>query len=113
MSTAPDAAWENLEFRVAAMSLILKCADMNSAGRPAPVAGMWTRAVYREFFRQADLENDMGLPLTPVFQRADVVISSAQVSSATALPAAFGHTVGHCFELPTASMHAPQGCYFL
>lgn len=71
--------WEDLEFRVAAMSLLLKCADMNSVGRPPAVAGMWARAVYREFFRQADLEHDMGLPLTPVFQRENVVISAAQV----------------------------------
>lgn len=78
---ATDSAWEDEEFRVAAMSLLVKCADMNSAGRPPAVAGMWARAIYREFFRQADLEKDMGLPPTPVFQRNSAIIWAAQVLS--------------------------------
>lgn len=74
-----DLAWETGEFRLAAMSLMLKCADMNSVSRPPAVAGMWARAIYMEFFRQADLEAELGLPPTPVFQRDSVVIPAAQV----------------------------------
>jgi hypothetical protein len=75
-----DHTWDDAEFRVAAMSIVLKCADMNSVGRPPAVAGMWARAIYKEFFRQADLEQDLGIPVTPVFQRDNVVICEAQVS---------------------------------
>jgi 3'5'-cyclic nucleotide phosphodiesterase len=74
-----DSAWEDAEFRIAAMSLLLKCADINSCGRPPAVAGMWARAIYNEFFRQAELEKSLGLPPTPVFQRENVLISDAQV----------------------------------
>lgn len=61
------------------MSLLIKCADFNSVGRPPAVAGMWARAIYGEFFRQADLETELGIPPTPVFQKDSVVISEAQV----------------------------------
>lgn len=76
--------WLDPDFRAAAMSLLIHAADINSAGRPPEVAGMWAHAIYKEFFRQGDLELEQGLTQTPFFQQDKVVIWKAQVCIARA-----------------------------
>eukprot|EP00892_Ulva_mutabilis_P001710 jgi/Ulvmu1/1153/UM107_0027.1 len=81
-STWREERWLESEFRTAAMSLLIHAADINSAGRPPEVAGMWANAIYKEFFRQGDLEVRQQLAQTPFFQRDKVVVWRAQIAFA-------------------------------
>lgn len=72
----PDA-----EGRLLAMKTIMHTADISNVCRPPVMAGMWTRAVYEEFFRQGDAEKEMGLEVTPLCDRETVAIAESQVQS--------------------------------
>jgi 3'5'-cyclic nucleotide phosphodiesterase len=50
-----------------------------SVRRPPWLAGMWTRAVYDEFFKQGDSEKEMGLDVSPLCDRDTVAIAESQV----------------------------------
>jgi hypothetical protein len=54
-------------------------ADISNAGRPPWLAGMWTRAVYDEFFKQGDAEREMGLDISPLCDKHEVAIAESQV----------------------------------
>lgn len=70
----PDA-----EGRLLAMKVLMHTADISNAGRPASKAGMWTRAVYDEFFKQGDAEKEMQLDVSPLCDRDSVAIAESQV----------------------------------
>lgn len=70
----PDA-----EGRLLAMKTIMHTADISNVCRPPVMAGMWTRAVYEEFFRQGDAEKEMGLDVTALCDRETVAIAESQV----------------------------------
>lgn len=76
----PDA-----EGRLLAMKTIMHTADISNVCRPPVMAGMWTRAVYEEFFRQGDAEKEMGLDVTALCDRETVAIAESQVSCAVQL----------------------------
>lgn len=70
----PDA-----EGRLLAMKVLMHTADISNACRPASNAGMWTRAVYDEFFKQGDAEKEMQLEVSPLCDRDSVAIAESQV----------------------------------
>ena len=78
---SPDAdVWAaNAEHRLLAMKAIMHVADISNAARPPWLAGMWTRAVYDEFFRQGDAEKEMGVDVSPLCDRETVAIAESQV----------------------------------
>jgi hypothetical protein len=79
--TAESEVWnpQKAENRLLAMKTIMHVADISNASRPPWLAGMWTRAVYEEFFRQGDAEKEMGLDISPLSDRDTVAIAESQV----------------------------------
>jgi cAMP-specific phosphodiesterase 4 len=73
--------WEgpDAEGRLLAMQALVHTADLSNACRPSARAGMWTRAVYDEFFRQGDAEKEMQLEVSPLCDRDSVAIAESQV----------------------------------
>jgi hypothetical protein len=72
-------AWAESSFRHPLMILLVHTADISAPTRPPHLAGMWTKAVYDEFFRQGNLEVSFGLPPTPFLQPHLVTIWNSQV----------------------------------
>jgi hypothetical protein len=70
----PDA-----EGRLLAMKVLMHTADISNACRPAAKAGMWTQAVYDEFFKQGDAEKEMQFDVSPLCDRDSVAIAESQV----------------------------------
>lgn len=74
--------WSNsakAEHRLTAMRTLMHCADIGNGARPPWLAGMWTRAVYEEFFKQGDAEKEMSLDVSPLCDRDTVAIAESQV----------------------------------
>lgn len=71
------------EHRLLAMKTIMHVADISNAARPPWLAGMWTRAVYDEFFKQGDAEKEMGVDVSPLCDRDTVAIAESQVRAHT------------------------------
>jgi hypothetical protein len=67
------------EHRLTAMRTLMHCADIGNGARPPWLAGMWTRAVYEEFFKQGDAEKEMSLDVSPLCDRGTVAIAESQV----------------------------------
>ena len=67
------------EHRLVAMKTLMHVADISNAGRPPWFAGMWTRAIYEEFYKQGDAEKEMGLDVSPLCDRETVAIAESQV----------------------------------
>ena len=78
-----DDAPRGADARLAAMKALVHVADLSNAARPPRLAGMWTRAVYDEFYKQGDAERELGLDMSPLCDRAAVAIAESQVRSSS------------------------------
>lgn len=61
---------------------LVHAADISNAVRPPARAGMWTRAVYSEFFKQGDAERELGLDVSPLCDRESVALAESQARAA-------------------------------
>ncbi|KAG2430444.1 hypothetical protein HXX76_009967 [Chlamydomonas incerta] len=94
--------------RLLALQICLKVADIGHLAGTLPVHKRWLGVLEEEFFRQGDRERELGLPISPLFDRAKQGVSKSQVGFfefvalplARALTSAFpGATpVISCFE---------------
>ena len=57
----------------------IKCADISNPCRTWNVSRLWSLRACEEFFRQGDLERELGLPLTPICDRFNVTVAKVQV----------------------------------
>lgn len=58
------------EHRLCALEMLIKAADLSNACRPFDQSRKWAMAVTEEFYRQGNLDNERGLDVIPVFDRA-------------------------------------------
>jgi calcium/calmodulin-dependent 3',5'-cyclic nucleotide phosphodiesterase len=66
--------------RKALMVSLLHAADLSAPSRPPDLGGTWAHAVCNEFFKQAEMEAELGLALAaPSPNRQDSVIWKSQV----------------------------------
>ena len=53
------------------LNAIVHTADLSNMGRPPELSRKWSDRVFEEFLRQGDKEKEMGLPVSPYFNRED------------------------------------------
>jgi hypothetical protein len=67
------------KFRTLAIQMCLKCADIGHGARKLDIHISWTRLITKEFFKQGDKEKEFGLPVSPLCDRDNCVVSKSQV----------------------------------
>ncbi|KAG2490637.1 hypothetical protein HYH03_011028 [Edaphochlamys debaryana] len=65
--------------RLLSLQMALKCADIGHLGEELPVHKRWLSVLEEEFFRQGDREKELGLPISPLFDRSKQGVSKSQV----------------------------------
>lgn len=66
------------EFRHFILQLGLKCADLCNPCRPWAISQQWSFQVCQEFYRQGDIERELGLPVTPMCDRTRTSVARIQ-----------------------------------
>ncbi|KAG2437377.1 hypothetical protein HXX76_006029 [Chlamydomonas incerta] len=65
--------------RLLSLQIALKVADVGHLGEKLPVHQRWLAGLEEEFFRQGDKEKQLGIPISPLFDRARKGVSKGQV----------------------------------
>ncbi|KXZ54073.1 hypothetical protein GPECTOR_5g18 [Gonium pectorale] len=65
--------------RILSLQVALKCADIGHLGAELERHKRWLGLLEEEFFRQGDRERQLGLPISPLFDRAKQGVSKSQV----------------------------------
>jgi len=61
------------------LQIAIKCADISNPCRSWDVSRLWSLRACEEFFRQGDVERELGLALTPICDRFNVTVAKVQV----------------------------------
>jgi hypothetical protein len=62
-----------------ALSLVLHCCDISHPAKKWNVHHRWTMLLLEEFFRQGDLERELGLPFSPLCDRNNTLVAESQI----------------------------------
>ncbi|XP_033149404.1 calcium/calmodulin-dependent 3',5'-cyclic nucleotide phosphodiesterase 1 isoform X2 [Drosophila busckii] len=62
-----------------ALSLVLHCSDIAHPSKHWDVHHRWTMLLLEEFFRQGDLEKELGLPFSPLCDRKSTLVAESQI----------------------------------
>ncbi|XP_060666574.1 dual specificity calcium/calmodulin-dependent 3',5'-cyclic nucleotide phosphodiesterase 1 isoform X5 [Drosophila nasuta] len=62
-----------------ALSLVLHCCDISHPAKHWDVHHRWTMLLLEEFFRQGDLEKELGLPFSPLCDRKNTLVAESQI----------------------------------
>ncbi|GLC65344.1 hypothetical protein PLESTF_000283100 [Pleodorina starrii] len=65
--------------RLLSLQLAIKAADLGHLGEELDVHQRWLSGLEEEFFRQGDKERQLGIPISPLFDRAKQGVSKSQV----------------------------------
>ncbi|GIM01925.1 hypothetical protein Vretimale_6639 [Volvox reticuliferus] len=65
--------------RTLSLQIFLKAADLGHLGEELGVHQRWVRSLEEEFFLQGDKEQQLGLPISPLFDRSKQGVSKSQV----------------------------------
>ncbi|GLI61126.1 hypothetical protein VaNZ11_003401 [Volvox africanus] len=65
--------------RVLSLQLAIKAADLGHLGEELEVHQRWLSSLEEEFFRQGDRERQLGIPISPLFDRSKQGVSKSQV----------------------------------
>ena len=60
--------------------MALKCADVGHLAKSEAVHTRWVEALEEELFCQGDLEKKLGMPVSPLMNRAEGGITASQVT---------------------------------
>ncbi|KAH8413271.1 hypothetical protein KR009_009547 [Drosophila setifemur] len=61
------------------LSLVLHCCDIAHPAKQWGVHHRWTMLLLEEFFRQGDLEKELGLPFSPLCDRNNTLVAESQI----------------------------------
>lgn len=67
------------KFRTLAIQMCLKCADIGHGARKLDIHMKWSALIIKEFFKQGLLEKEHGIPITPLCDIENCIISKSQV----------------------------------
>ncbi|XP_037040128.1 calcium/calmodulin-dependent 3',5'-cyclic nucleotide phosphodiesterase 1-like isoform X4 [Bradysia coprophila] len=62
-----------------ALALVLHCCDISHPAKKWGVHHRWTMLLLEEFFRQGDLELELGLPYSPLCDRNNTLVAESQI----------------------------------
>lgn len=62
-----------------ALSLVLHCCDISHPAKRWDIHHKWTMLLLEEFFRQGDLERELGLPFSPLCDRNNTLVAESQI----------------------------------
>ncbi|CAG9797672.1 unnamed protein product [Chironomus riparius] len=62
-----------------AMALVLHCCDISHPAKKWDLHHKWTMLLLEEFFRQGDLERELGLPFSPLCDRNNTLVAESQI----------------------------------
>lgn len=79
-ANAAQRLWTKGEDRTFAMALLLHAADISNPAKPLEIQEKWAHKVMQEFFRQGDREAELGLPISPGFDRKTASLPSSQLN---------------------------------
>ncbi|KAG2447135.1 hypothetical protein HYH02_007881 [Chlamydomonas schloesseri] len=65
--------------RLLALCVAIKAADLGHLGESLEVHKRWLAGLEEEFFRQGDQERELGMPISPLFDRSKQGVSKSQV----------------------------------
>ncbi|EFJ48257.1 3'5'-cyclic nucleotide phosphodiesterase [Volvox carteri f. nagariensis] len=65
--------------RLLSLQMVIKAADLGHLGEGFEVHKRWLSSLEEEFFRQGDKERQLGIPISPLFDRAKQGVSKSQV----------------------------------
>ncbi|GLC41501.1 hypothetical protein PLESTB_001004600 [Pleodorina starrii] len=65
--------------RLLSLQMVIKAADLGHLGEELDVHKRWLNSLEEEFFRQGDKERQLGIPISPLFDRAKQGVSKSQV----------------------------------
>lgn len=69
----------NVDLKFKALSYILHCCDISHPAKKWDIHHRWTMLLIEEFFRQGDLERELGLDISPLCDRNSTVIPKSQI----------------------------------
>lgn len=72
-------ASRRLEERLLFCSGLIKCADISNVARPFPRAFEWAQILVEEFATQGDLERELGMDVSPMNDRTQIVLEDSQI----------------------------------
>lgn len=78
-AAAAQRLWAKGDDRTFAMALLLHAADVSNPAKPLAVQEKWAHKVMQEFFQQGDRELELGLPISPGFDRRVASLPSSQL----------------------------------
>lgn len=70
---------ENYSERIQVLQNLIHCADLSNPAKPLDLYRQWTERITREFFRQGDLERQLGIDVSPMCDRQAASIDKTQV----------------------------------
>ncbi|XP_037917818.1 calcium/calmodulin-dependent 3',5'-cyclic nucleotide phosphodiesterase 1-like isoform X5 [Hermetia illucens] len=62
-----------------ALALVLHCCDISHPAKKWNLHHRWTMLLLEEFFRQGDLERELGLPFSPLCDRNNTLVAESQI----------------------------------
>jgi len=96
MSGTPFAI-DKIDDRKLVCQAIIKLADISNPSKTFDVAEVWARRVLEEFWQQGDKEKDLGIPISPLCDRATTDFDMSQVNFVKFIVTPF---FKQCAEIP-------------
>jgi len=79
LSSDPTSEELSDDDRQLALNMVLKCSDVSHPARPLHLHLLWTDLITEEFYRQGDFEERLGMPISPLCDRADHNLPKSQL----------------------------------
>ncbi|GLI63026.1 hypothetical protein VaNZ11_005886 [Volvox africanus] len=83
--------------RTLSLQIFLKAADLGHLGEELGVHQRWVRSLEEEFFLQGDREQQLGFPISPLFDRSKQGVSKSQVGFYDFIALPLAHSLASAF----------------
>ncbi|KXZ50318.1 hypothetical protein GPECTOR_17g957 [Gonium pectorale] len=97
--------------RLLSLQVLIKVADLGHLGEEIEVHKRWLSVLEEEFFRQGDKERQLGMPISPLFDRAKQGVSKSQTGFYEFVALPLVHALCSAFPGSTPLMRCFMGNY--
>ncbi|XP_037085681.1 calcium/calmodulin-dependent 3',5'-cyclic nucleotide phosphodiesterase 1-like [Pollicipes pollicipes] len=91
------------------LNLVLHCCDISHPSKDWELHSHWTRLLLDEFFLQGDKEKELGLPLSPLCDRATTLVPQSQTGFIEFIVEPSMSVCGELLEKVAAYLHGAEG----